>query len=130
MTSRNWVLLGWVWVVGLAVLGAGVLVAPAINEVVPDELQRGQGTALLLIAASILFAAVFPTLGTNSSRLVAVASVLTAIFGYAGTLIILAGENLILLAIVVAFTFYIALIAFALVGIVWLIRSIFANLHG
>lgn len=130
MTSRNWVLLGWVWVVGLAMLGVGVLVAPAINEVAADELQQGQGTALLLIAASILFAAVFPTLGTNTSRLVAVASVLTAIFGYAGTLIILAGENLILLAIVVAFTFYIALIAFALAGIVWLIRSIFANLHG
>jgi hypothetical protein len=93
------------------------------------DLQRGQGTALLLIAASILFAAVFPTLGTNDDQLVSLASVLTAMFGYAGTLIILSGENSILLAIVVAYTFYLALIAFALVGVVRLIRIIFARLR-
>ncbi len=94
---------------------------------IASEFQRGQGTALLLIAASILFAAVFPTLGTNENRLVAAASVLTAMFGYAGTLIILEGENPFLLAIVIVFTFYLALIAFALVGIVRLIRRIFAS---
>ena len=127
MTVSDWVLLGWIWVLGLTALGIGVLFAPLTSVTIASEFQRGQGTALLLIAASILFAAVFPTLGTNENRLVAAASVLTAMFGYAGTLIILEGENPFLLAIVIVFTFYLALIAFALVGIVRLIRRIFAS---
>ncbi|MCE2499387.1 MAG: hypothetical protein J4G13_00810 [Dehalococcoidia bacterium] len=128
MTTRDWVLLGWIWVAGLTLLGIGLLLAPRINAATATEFQRGQGTALLLIAASILFAAVFPTLGTNANQLVSSASVLTAMFGYAGTLIILPGENPILLAIVIVFTLYLAVMAFALVGIVRLIRIIFARL--
>ena len=91
--------------------------------------NSGLGTALLLVAAGILFAAVIPALGTSENRLVPVATVLTAMFGYGGTLIILFDEDPILLAIVLSYTFYLALLAFMLVGIVWLIRSIFAKLR-
>ncbi len=49
---------------------------------------------------------------------------LTAIFGYAGTTIILAGENLILLAIVVLYTFYLALMAYTIISFARLVQYV------
>ena len=128
MTARDWFFLGWVWVAGLTALGLGILLAPQISSDVPKPLP-GQGTASLLIAASILFTAVFPTLSTTENRLISVASVLAAIFGYAGTLIILAGENALLMAIVLLYTLYLALIAFILTAIFRAVRALFARLR-
>ena len=122
MTARDWKLLGWVWVAGLTILGIGILAAPELHAVAADWIRPGQGTALLLVAASILFAAVFPNLWASGNRLVAVASVLTAIFGYAGTMIILSNENPVLLAIVVLYTYYLALMSYALLPVFWLVR--------
>ena len=129
MTSQDWEWMGWIWVVGLAVLGIGILVAPAVDAFPAGWVQPGQGTALLLIAASILFAAVFPALATGRSRLISIASALTALFGYAGTIVILAGENTLLLAIVVAYTIYLALTAYFIVSIFRLIGYIIARLR-
>ena len=56
------------------------------------------------------------------------AGVLTAIFGYAGTLIILGGENPILAAIILSYTIYLALSAFILVAVFHVIRTIFSQL--
>ncbi len=129
MTSQDWERMGWIWVVGLAVLGIAILVAPTIDTFPTDWVKPGQGTALLLIAASILFAAVFPALATGRSRLISIASALTALFGYAGTIVILAGENTLLLAIVVAYTIYLALTAYFIVSIFRLIGYIIARLR-
>ena len=112
------------WVAGLTILGLVILIAPASDTDIGIWFQPGQGTALLLVAANTLFAAVLPTLRASGNRLAAVAGVLTAIFGYAGTTIILAGENLILLAIVVLYTFYLALMAYTIISFARLVQYV------
>ena len=129
MNRRDWERAGWVWVTGLTILGLILLIAARFRIDETFAFDAGLGTALSLVAAGILFAAVIPALGTSDNRLVPVATVLTAMFGYGGTLIILFDEDPILLAIVLSYTFYLALLAFMLVGIVWLICSIFAKLR-
>lgn len=124
MMARQWTFLGWIWVVGFTVMGLGILFVPLVIK----QLGPGQGTALLLVAASILFTAVLPTLGTTENRMASSAGVLTAIFGYAGTLIILGGENPILAAIILSYTIYLALSAFILVAVFHVIRTIFSQL--
>ena len=104
-------------------MGVGILLAPLVSK----QLGPGQGTARLLVAASILFTAVVPTLGTTENRLISSAGVLTAIFGYTGTLIILGGENQILAAIILLYTVYLALSAFILVAIFHAIRTMFSQ---
>ena len=118
-----------VWVTGLTILGLILLTAARFHIDQIFAFDAGLGTALLLVAAGILFAAVIPALGISENRLVPVATVLTAMFGYGGTLIILFDEDRILLAIVLSYTFYLALLAFMLVVIVWMIRSIFAKMR-
>ena len=129
MTSQDWERMGWIWVVGLAVLGIAILVAPTIDTLPTNWVKPGQGTALLLIAASILFAAVFPALATGRSGLIPFASALTAVFGYAGTMLIIANENPMLLAIVIVYTLYLGLTAFAIISILRIIGYIIARLR-
>ena len=129
MNRRDWERVGWVWVSGLTILGLVLLIAARFQIDAIFTFDSGLGTALLLVAAGILFAAAIPALGTSENRLVPVATVLTAMYGYAGTLIILFDEDRILLAIVLSYTIYLALQAFMLVGIVWMIRTIFAKLR-
>ncbi len=110
----------------MACLGIGLLV---IREVLPSEsdwTRDGIGTALLLVAASILFVVVFETLSKADKNLLAtVASSLTAIFGYAGTMIILGSENSRLMAVAIVVTFYIGWIGMVFVLITRLARRIF-----
>ncbi len=126
MIARQSTLLGLIWIAGFTVLGLGVLFAPIFIK----QIRPGQGTALLLIAASVLFAAVFPTLVITENRLVSYAGVLTAIFGYAVTLIILVEENPMLAVIVLSYTVYLALSAFILVAIFHVIGMIFSRFRG
>ena len=126
MMARQWIVLGWIWIVGFTVLGLGILLVPLVVR----QLGPGQGTALLLVAASILFAAAFPTLVVTDNRLMSTAGVLTALFGYAGTLIILNGENPVLAAIILLYTIYLALSALILVAIFHAIERIFSQFRG
>ncbi len=120
-------LLGWLWVVVQSLAGCALLLAPLVSGIPAEWFRPGQGTALLLIAASILFAAVFPTLLTNPNRLVPTASVLTAVFGYSGTILILRNENEALLALLLGATFYLTLLGFGLIVLARLIASVVSN---
>ncbi len=97
-------LAGWVWVVVLDLLGLGVMFFPALSSGTAQ--LKGQGTALLLVAASILFAVVFATWDWKNNRLAAFASFSTAIFGFLGTSYILAKENSLLLTLLGVIAFY------------------------
>ena len=77
-----------------------------------------------LVAAGILFAVVFPILAKERGSLVAVAGVMTAAYGYAGTMIILANENQILLLLVVLLTLYPVTTAFVLLYFAQWIRGL------
>ena len=129
MGSREWKLLGSVWVIGLTLLGIALLVAArfGIDEIFAFD--TGLGTALLLVAASILFAAVFPTLRTTDNLLVTMSATLTAVFGYTGTMIILFDEDVLLCLIVLIYTFYLAFIALLLTLGFRLITEIFTYLR-
>ena len=80
MSSPEWKLLGSVWVVGLTLLGMALLLAAQFGIDDTFTFDSGLGTALLLVAASILFAVVFPTLRTTDNLLVTIAATLTAVF--------------------------------------------------
>ena len=129
MSSREWKLLGSVWVVGLTLLGVALVVAARFGIDETFAFDTGLGTALLLVAASILFAAVFPALRTNDNLLVTLAATLTAVFGYAGTLIILFDEDVLLFLIVLIYTFYLAFIALVLTVFFRIIRRSFTYLR-
>ena len=95
-------------------LGIGLLVVPAVSPFVSSWAREGLGTALLLVAASILFVAVFeglPRVGKNA--IVVVASSLAAIFGYAGTIVVLEGENPFLMVVFLVFNIYLTLAGLA-----------------
>ena len=110
----------------MACLGIGLMVIRAVLPSESDWTRDGIGTALLLVAASILFVVVFEALpNIGKSPLVFVASGLTAIFGYAGTMIILERENPLLMAVVVVATFYIGGIGIVFVLMVRLMGRIF-----
>ena len=85
-------------------IGLGVLLYPIIF--LDKNRFSGQGTALLLIAANILFAVVFATWDWRNNRLAAFASFSTSVFGFLGTSYILAGENPLLLTVLGIVTFY------------------------
>ena len=96
--------MGWVWVVVMNLLGLGILFFPVIFPA--DTQLKGQGTALLLVGASILFAVVFATWDWKNNRLVAFASFSTAVFGFLGTSYTLTEQNSSLLIILGAVAFY------------------------
>ena len=125
MASQYLRFLGWAWVACLSIAGAIVLAGPFVPGVPPEWFSKGQGVALQLIGAGILFAAVFSTLAKDFTSLIGVAGVLTAIFGYVGTMLILADENPTLLVFVFLLTVYPALISSAILMLAFLMGDIF-----
>lgn len=121
LNRNDWIMFAWVWMTGMTCLGIGLLAAPFILPPESDWTRKGSGTALLLVAASILFVAVFEGKG----KLVKVAGVLTAIFGYAGTISVLESENPLLMAIIIMVTLYTLLAGMALVWMAWMRRNVF-----
>ena len=67
--------------------------------------SKGQGAALLLVAACILFAVVYKAWNSRD-RLLSFASVATAVFGFLGTSYTLFNENQVLLIILSAIALY------------------------
>ena len=121
--------MGWAWVCGGTVLGLGLLLAARFRNDSIFSFDTGLGTALLLVAGGTLFAVALPALTTTDNKLVSTAGVLTAIFGYGGTSIILFDENPILFALVWLYHFYLVFFAFALAVTSRWIRRIFTRLR-
>ena len=107
-----WRLAGWAWVAVMDLLGLGIVFFQAIFPQI--ESIEGQGTALLLVGASILFVVVFATWDWRINRLAAFASFSTAVFGFLGTSYILAKENPLLLAFLGVIALYSAVIVLGL----------------
>lgn len=109
---------------GMTCLGIGLLV---VRVALPAEsvwTRDGIGTALLLVAASIFFVVVFEALpGIGKNAIGTVASILTAIFVYAGTIVILARENSLLMGVILMFTFYLISTGIVVVWVIGLYRS-------
>ena len=106
-------------------LGAGLLLAPVFLSPESVWISKGSGTALLLVTASILFVVVFEALRkAGSGKTGPVASILTAVFGYAGTIKVLDSENPLLLAFILLYAFYTGWIGAIFVWIAWLYRVI------
>lgn len=107
-------------------LGAGLLLAPAFLPPESVWISKGSGTALLLVTASILFVAVFEALGkAGTGKTGTVASILTAVFGYAGTIKVLDSENPLLLAFILIYAFYTGWIGAIFIWIAWMYRLVF-----
>lgn len=77
----------------LTILAVGEIFLPIIFPSPPVDglFDKGQGTALLLVGATIIFAVVFE--GWNKGRLVFWAGFAIAFFGFLGTSYILVREN-------------------------------------
>ncbi len=129
MRPGDWIGLGWVWVVWQTITGLGLLIAPLFSAVAAEWFGPGRGSALLLIAASILFAAVLPSFVISANRLVPVAGLLTALFGYVGTGVVLDGENKTLLAFLIITTFVVMVAAFNIILLLALVRMLIAALR-
>ena len=123
LNRNDWLVFASVWMIGMACLGIGLLVAPLFLPQENAWTSKGTGTALLLVAASILFVAVFEGKGT----LVQIAGALTAVFGYAGTIKVLGSENSLLMAVIFVVTFYTGLIGMFSVWIAWMGRNVFSG---
>ena len=121
--------MGWAWVAGGIVLGLSLLLAARFRIDPIFAFDTGLGTALLLVAGGTLFAVALPALTTADNRLVSTAGVLTAIFGYGGTSIILFDEYPVLFALVWLYHFYLVFFAFALAVTSRWIRRIFTKLR-
>lgn len=104
MIRNGWRLAGWVWVAVMNLLGLGVLFFQAVF--LSNEQLAGQGTALLLVGACLLFAAVFATWDWKKNKLAAFASFSTAVFGFLGTSYTLAEQNPLLLALLGVIALY------------------------
>jgi hypothetical protein len=63
LNRNDWIAFARVWMAGMTFLGAGLLLAPAFLPPESAWISKGTGTALLLVAASILFVVVFEALG-------------------------------------------------------------------
>ena len=88
---KGWRIASWAWVVMMNLIGWGLFLYPIIFY--DDEPLPGQGTAMLLIAATLLFAVVSNTWDWRNNRLVTFASFSTAVFGFLGTSYTLVEEN-------------------------------------
>ena len=125
LNRNDWLVFAWVWMAGMTFLGVGLLVAPAFLSPESVWISKGSGTALLLVTASILFVVVFEALGKSGmGKTGPVAGVLTALFGYAGTIKVLDGENPLLLAFILVYAFYTGWIGAVFIWIAWLGRVI------
>ena len=123
MTRNEWRIINWVWAVDMTLIGAGLLLYPVFF--MEQNTVTGQGTALLLVAASLLFTAVFATWDWRKNRLAAFASFGTAVFGFLGTSYILAAENSTLLAILIIASLYSLLMGLPIVfSLAYVIRRI------
>ena len=112
----------------MSCLGVGLLLAPRFLPPESGWVNSGSGPALLLVAASILFVVVLdPLTHAQGNRLLWVAGILTAVFGYVGTLQTLDEENPLLQAVMLVATFYVAWIAGGTVLAVRLFRRAFGN---
>ena len=101
--------LGWLWVVVLSIEGLVLIYPIWFGSGIPALVQPGRGTALQLIAASILFAAILPTVTREASRLTIFAALSAAVFGWVGTWLILSSENRLLaltLVLLLGFVLY------------------------
>lgn len=128
LNRSDWIVFAWVWLAGMSCLGVGLLVTPRLLPPESGWLNPGSGPALLLVAASILFVVVLdPLTHDRGNRLLWVAGILTAVFGYAGTLQALDEENSLLRAVMLVATFYFAWIAGGTVLAVRLFRRAFGN---
>ena len=128
LNRSDWIVFASVWLAGMSCLGVGLLVTPRLLPPESGWLNPGSGPALLLVAASILFVVVLdPLTHDRGNRLLWVAGILTAVFGYAGTLQALDEENSLLRAVMLVATFYFAWIAGGTVLAVRLFRRAFGN---
>ena len=125
MFARYFTMLGWAWVACLAIVGFIVLVGAQLEGTPTGWFSPGEGVALQLIAAGILFAAVFPTLAKDLTSLVGIAGMLTAVFGYAGTMLVLYDANPVLLVLVLLLTVYPMSMASLLLSFAVLMREAF-----
>lgn len=127
--SRNdWIVFAWAWLAGMSCLGVGLLITPRILPPESGWVNPGSGPALLLVAASILFVvALDPLTHARGNRLLWAAGILTAVFGYAGTLQTLDEENPLLQAVMLVATFYVAWIGGVAVLAFRLFRRVFGN---
>ena len=86
-----------------------MVVLPIVDPLTKVWVSEGQGTALLLVAACILFAVVYTT-WNRKDWLLSFASVATAIFGFLGTSYTLFNENQVLLTVLGAIALYFLMI--------------------
>ncbi len=128
MENLDWRWLGWTWVVLLALIGIGLLIFSGISAEEP-VLDKGLGTALQLVAAGILFSAVFPSLMGYRNSLIPVAGLVAAIFGYVGTMMALLEQNDILFGRVIAATFQAFASSLAVVTVAWLMRFFWSTVQ-
>ncbi|MYH61072.1 MAG: hypothetical protein F4148_04730 [Caldilineaceae bacterium SB0675_bin_29] len=129
MSGRDWQTMGWAWVAGGTLLGLGILLGAGFRIDSIFAFDTGLGTALLLVAGVTLFAVALPALITTDNKLVSTAGIVTAIFGYGGTSIILFDEDPILFALVWVYHFYLVFFAFVLAVTSRWIRGIFTRLR-
>lgn len=126
LNRNDWIAFAWAWLAGMTCLGIGLLTVPFFLSAENDWISPGSGTALLLVAASVLFVVVIdPFTQVKRDRLIRLAGILTAFFGYAGTLKVLDAENPLLMTVLWLATFYIAWIGGAFVLAIRLARRAF-----
>ena len=127
MVTRYLTMLGWAWITCLTVVGLIVLIGSQLESAPTGWFSPGQGVALQLIAAGVLFAAAFPTLAKDFASLVGIAGILTAVFGYAGTMLVLYDANPVLLVLVLLLTVYPMAMAALLLSFAVMVREMFGN---
>ena len=125
LNRGDWIAFAWAWLGGMTGLGGGLLIAPFFLAEESNWVDPGSGTALLLVAASILFVIVLdPFTQVRRDWLLRLAGILTAFFGYAGTLKVLDAENSLLMTVVWLTTFYVAWLGGIFVLLIRLVKTL------
>ena len=125
LNRGDWIAFAWAWLGGMTGLGGGLLIAPFFLAEESNWVDPGSGTALLLVAASILFVIVLdPFTQVRRDWLLRLAGILTAFFGYAGTLKVLDAENSLLMTVVWLATFYVAWLGGIFVLLIRLVKTL------